>query len=140
MRGADPAIFLIPGIGMFSFGSDSQTARVAGEFYINAINVIRGPRRCPRTAPVPEAEKFRVEYWMLEEMKLRRRPAPKPLTGKVAVVTGGGSGIGRAIARELSEAGAVVVVVDIQLEAAQTTADLIGSADRSIAVQARRDR
>ena len=136
MRGADPAIFLIPGIGMFSFGSDSQTARVAGEFYINAINVIRGAEAVSTYSPVPEGEKFRVEYWMLEEMKLRRRPAPKPLTGKVAVVTGGGSGIGRAIAHELSEAGAVVVVVDIQLEAAQTTADLIGSADRSIAVQA----
>ena len=136
MRGADPAIFLIPGIGMFSFGPDSQTARLAGEFYINAINVMRGAEAVSTYSPVPEAEKFRVEYWMLEEMKLRRRPAPKPLTGRVAVVTGGGSGIGRAIALEFSEAGSVVVVVDIQLQAAQSTSDLIGSADRSIAVQA----
>ena len=136
LRGADPAIFLLPGVGMFSFGSDSQTARIAGEFYINAINVIRGAEAVSKYSPVSEAEKFRVEYWMLEEMKLRRRPAPKPLTGKVALVTGAGSGIGRAIARQFSEAGAVLVIVDLQIEAARTTANEIGSSDRAIAVQA----
>jgi rhamnulose-1-phosphate aldolase/alcohol dehydrogenase len=136
MRGADPAIFLIPGIGMFSFGADSQTARIAGEFYINAINVIRGAEAVSSYSPVPEIEKFRVEYWMLEEAKLRRKPKPRPLTGKVTLVTGAGSGIGRAIAQKLSEAGSAVVVVDLNLEAAQETADLIGSADRAAAVQA----
>lgn len=136
MRGADPAIFLIPGVGMFSFGSDSQTARVAGEFYINAINVIRGAEAVSTYRPVPEDEKFKVEYWMLEEMKLRRRPAPKPLTGKVALVTGAGSGIGRAIALRFSEAGAVVVVADLNDESARATADQIGSADAALAVQA----
>jgi rhamnulose-1-phosphate aldolase/alcohol dehydrogenase len=136
MRGADPAIFLIPGIGMFSFGSDSQTARVAGEFYINAINVIRGAESVSTYDPVPEAEKFSVEYWMLEELKLRRRPAPKPLTGKVAFVTGAGSGIGRAIALKLREQGAVVAVVDIDMDTAVSVADEIGSGDPAIAVRA----
>ncbi|MEX1133952.1 MAG: bifunctional rhamnulose-1-phosphate aldolase/short-chain dehydrogenase [Acidimicrobiia bacterium] len=136
MRGADPAIFLIPGIGMFSFGADSQTARIAGEFYVNAINVIRGAEAVSTYSPVPESEKFRVEYWMLEEMKLRRRPKPKPLTGKVTLVTGAGSGIGRAIAQKLSEAGSALVVVDLNLDAAQETAELIGSADLVVAFQA----
>jgi len=108
MRGADPAIFLIPGVGMFSFGADRQTAQVAGEFYLNAINVIQGAEAVSTYTPVPEAEKFGVEYWKLEDIKLRRRPAPKPLTGTVAVVAGAGSAIGR----EFEEAGAVVVSTD----------------------------
>lgn len=136
MRGADPAIFLIPGVGMFSFGSDSQTARVAGEFYINAINVIRGAEAVSTYDPVPEAEKFKVEYWMLEELKLRRRPAPKPLTGKVALVTGAGSGIGKAIAVKLAESGAVVAVVDIDTTAAQSVASEMGSVDVAIGLEA----
>ncbi|MGI9607962.1 MAG: bifunctional rhamnulose-1-phosphate aldolase/short-chain dehydrogenase [Acidimicrobiales bacterium] len=110
MRGADPAIFLIPGVGMFSFGIDRQTARVAGEFYINAINVIRGAEAVSTYTPVSEAEKFAVEYWMLEDLKLRRRPAPKPLTGKVAVVAEVESAVGQAVANEFEDAGAVVVV------------------------------
>lgn len=136
MRGADPAIFLIPGIGMFSFGADSQTARVAGEFYLNAINVIRGAESVSTYDPVPEAEKFRVEYWMLEELKLRRRPAPKPLTGKVALVTGAGSGIGKAIAVRLRDLGAVVAVVDIEAASAEDVANEIGSDDTAIAIEA----
>lgn len=110
MRGADPAIFLIPGVGMFSFGANRQTAEVAGEFYINAINVIRGAEAVSKYTPVPEAEKFGVEYWMLEELKLRRRPAPLPLTGKVALITdAAGSAVAQAIAHEYEKAGAVVV-------------------------------
>ena len=78
MRGADPAIVLVPGVGMFSYGADKQTARVAGEFYVNAINVMRGAEAISSYRPIDEAEKFRIEYWELEEAKLRRRPGPSP--------------------------------------------------------------
>ena len=92
MRGADPAIVLVPGIGMWSFGADSQTARVAGEFYVNAINVMRGAETLSSYVPIPDSEKFRVEYWELEERKLRLRPPAPPLTGRIAFVTGAASG------------------------------------------------
>ena len=136
MRGADPAIVLIPGVGMFSFGEDAREARIAGEFYINAINVIRGAEAISSYAPVPEPEKFRVEYWKLEERKLRHRPRRKPLTSKVAIVTGAGSGIGRAIAERFREEGAVVAVVDIDEDSAKATAERLDDADATIAIRA----
>lgn len=136
MRGADPAIFLIPGVGMFSFGGDSQTARVAGEFYVAAVNAIQGAEALSTYAPISEAEKFRIEYWKLEERKLQRRPKPKLLNGKIALVTGAGSGIGRAIAVRLREEGAVVAVADVDGESAGSAAEALGGGDHAIGVQA----
>ncbi|MGW4629211.1 bifunctional aldolase/short-chain dehydrogenase [Streptomyces rubiginosohelvolus] len=134
MRGADPAIVLIPGVGMFSFGKDKQTARVAGEFYLNAINVMRGAEAVSSYAPIEESEKFRIEYWALEEAKLRRMPRPKPLATRVALVTGAGSGIGRAIARRLVAEGACVVVADLDAASGAAVAEELGGPDRAVAV------
>jgi rhamnulose-1-phosphate aldolase/alcohol dehydrogenase len=136
MRGADPAIVLVPGVGMFSFGKDKQTARVAGEFYVNAINVMRGAEAVSTYAPIDESEKFRIEYWSLEEAKLQRMPKPKPLAGRVALVTGAGSGIGKAIAERLAAEGACVVVADLDTAAATAVAEGIGTSDKAIAVTA----
>jgi rhamnulose-1-phosphate aldolase/alcohol dehydrogenase len=129
MRGADPAIVLVPGVGMFSYGRDEQTARVAGEFYVNAINVMRGAESVSTYAPIPESEKFRIEYWALEEAKLRRLPAPRRHAGRIALVTGGASGIGKAIAAQLVADGACVVVADLDVDGVDE------AQDRLVAVQ-----
>ncbi|WP_165986475.1 bifunctional aldolase/short-chain dehydrogenase [Streptomyces sp. YIM 98790] len=134
MRGADPAIVLVPGVGMFSFGKDKQTARVAGEFYINAINVMRDAEAVSAYAPIEESEKFRIEYWELEEAKLRRMPPPKPLATRVALITGAASGIGRATAVRLAAEGACVVVADRDGERAQAVAKELGGPDKAVAV------
>jgi rhamnulose-1-phosphate aldolase/alcohol dehydrogenase len=135
MRSADPAIVLVPGIGMFSFGKDKQTARVAGEFYLNAINVMRGAEAISTYSPISEAEKFRIEYWALEEAKLQRLPKARSHAGRIAFVTGGASGIGNAIATRLAAEGACVVIADLDLQNAQVAAAALGSADVAIGVQ-----
>ncbi|MEV8339711.1 bifunctional aldolase/short-chain dehydrogenase [Leucobacter sp. NPDC077196] len=136
MRGADPLIVLIPGVGMFSYGANKQTARVAGEFYVNAINVMRGAESLSTYAPISDAEKFRIEYWALEEAKLQRMPKPKSHQGRIAFVTGAASGIGKAIATRLAAEGACVVVADLDLEKAQAAAAELGNADVAIGVAA----
>lgn len=136
IRGQDPAIVLIPGVGMFSYGADKQTARVAGEFYLNAINVMRGAEAISSYAPIDESEKFRIEYWSLEEAKLQRRPAPKPLASRIALVTGAASGIGKAIATRLAAEGACVVIADLDLEKARAAAAELGGTDVAIGIQA----
>jgi rhamnulose-1-phosphate aldolase/alcohol dehydrogenase len=135
LRGADPVIVLVPGIGMFSFGPDVRSARIAGEFYVNAINVMRGAEALSTYQPIPESEKFRIEYWELEEAKLRRLPPPRPLAGRVAFVTGAASGIGRAIAARLGAEGAAVVLADRDTAGAQTAAEELGGADVAVAVE-----
>ncbi|WZO54346.1 bifunctional aldolase/short-chain dehydrogenase [Microbacterium sp. LWH7-1.2] len=136
IRGADPLIVLIPGVGMFSYGANKQTARVAGEFYVNAINVMRGAEALSTYAPIPDAEKFRIEYWALEEAKLQRMPKPKTHQGRIALVTGAASGIGKAIATRLAAEGACVVVADLDLEKAQAAAAELGNTDVAIGVAA----
>jgi len=136
IRGADPAIVLIPGVGMFSYGKDKQTARVAGEFYLNAINVMRGAEAISTYAPIDEAEKFRIEYWALEEAKLARMPKPKPLANRIALVTGAASGIGKAIATRLAAEGACVVIADLDTEKAAAAAEEIGNTDVAVGIAA----
>ncbi|AXA96400.1 bifunctional aldolase/short-chain dehydrogenase [Microbacterium sp. PM5] len=136
MRGADPLIVLVPGVGMFSYGATKQTARVAGEFYVNAINVMRGAEAVSTYTPISDAEKFRIEYWALEEAKLQRMPKPKSHQGRIAFVTGAASGIGKAIAARLAAEGACVVVADLDLEKARAAAAELGGPDVAIGVAA----
>ncbi|WP_165068743.1 bifunctional aldolase/short-chain dehydrogenase [Marisediminicola senii] len=136
IRGADPAIVLVPGVGMFSYGPNKQTARVAGEFYVNAINVMRGAEALSTYAPISDEEKFGIEYWALEEAKLQRMPKPKPLAGRIALVTGAASGIGKAIATRLAAEGACVVIADLDLAKAQAAASEIGGPDVAVGVEA----
>lgn len=112
LRDANPIVFLIPGVGMVTFAKDAATARIAAEFYINAINVMRGAETVSRYVGLDEQEAFDIEYWLLEEAKLKRMPPPKPLSGKIAYITGAAGGIGSATAHQLLSAGAVVMLVD----------------------------
>ncbi len=111
---------------MFSYGANKQTARVAGEFYVNAINVMRGAEALSTYSPISDAEKFRIEYWALEEAKLQRMPKPKSHQGRIAFVTGAAIGIGKAIAVRLAAEGACVVIADLDLEKAQAAAAELG--------------
>ncbi len=116
MRDPNPVVILYPGIGMFTFAKDKQTARVAAEFYINAINVMKGAEAISEYTSLPRQEAFDIEYWLLEEAKLQRMPKPKPLSGRIALVTGSAGGIGKAIARKFAREGACVVLNDINQE------------------------
>ncbi|GAA4836280.1 bifunctional rhamnulose-1-phosphate aldolase/short-chain dehydrogenase [Algivirga pacifica] len=123
VRDANPVIILYPGVGMFSFAKNKQTARVASEFYINAINVMKGAEAISSYTSLPRQEAFDIEYWLLEEAKLQRMPAEKPLSRKIAFVTGAAGGIGKAIADKLAQEGANVVLADISEERLQEALD-----------------
>ncbi|QKJ29773.1 bifunctional aldolase/short-chain dehydrogenase [Mucilaginibacter mali] len=116
IRDANPVVILYPGVGMFTFAKDKQTARVAAEFYINAINVMKGAEAISEYTSLPRQEAFNIEYWLLEEAKLQRMPKPKALSGRIALITGSAGGIGKAIAKKFAEEGAVVVLNDMNAE------------------------
>ncbi|WP_332453873.1 bifunctional aldolase/short-chain dehydrogenase [Chryseobacterium aquaticum] len=134
MRDPNPVIIIYPGVGMFSFSKDKQTTRVANEFYVNAINVMRGAEAISEYTSLPRQEAFDIEYWLLEEAKLQRMPKEKPLSRKIAIVTGAGGGIGQAIADKMVQEGAVVVFTDLNREAAESVTAKYSN-DQAIAVQ-----
>jgi rhamnulose-1-phosphate aldolase/alcohol dehydrogenase len=123
MRDPNPVVILYPGVGMFTFAKDKTTARLASEYYINAINVMRGSEAISEYTSLPHQEAFDIEYWLLEEAKLQRMPKPKVLTGKVALVTGSGGGIGKAISKKFLDEGACVVINDINEERIHATVE-----------------
>jgi NAD(P)-dependent dehydrogenase (short-subunit alcohol dehydrogenase family) len=112
MRDANPVVILYPGVGMFTFAKDKQTARVAAEFYTNAINVMKGAEAISSYTSLPRQEAFNIEYWLLEEAKLQRMPKPKALSGKIALITGSAGGIGQAIAKKFADEGACIIIND----------------------------
>jgi rhamnulose-1-phosphate aldolase/alcohol dehydrogenase len=122
IRDRNPVIILYPGVGLFSFSKDKQTARVAAEFYVNAINVMKGAEAISAYTALPRQEAFDIEYWLLEEAKLQRMPVPKPLSGRVSLITGSAGGIGKAIAKKFIEEGAVVILNDMNAERLADTA------------------
>jgi rhamnulose-1-phosphate aldolase/alcohol dehydrogenase len=123
IRDANPVIILFPGVGMFSFSKDKQTARVASEFYLNAINVMKGAEAISEYTSLPRQEAFDIEYWLLEEAKLQRMPKPKALSGKIALITGSAGGIGKAIAKKFVEEGGVVILNDMNEERLQSAGE-----------------
>jgi rhamnulose-1-phosphate aldolase/alcohol dehydrogenase len=123
IRDANPVVILYPGVGMFTFAKNKQTARVAAEFYINAINVMKGAEAISEYTSLPRQEAFNIEYWLLEEAKLQRMPKPKPLSGRIALVTGSAGGIGKAIAKKFAEEGACVILSDNNTERLNKTKD-----------------
>ncbi|MGN7758162.1 bifunctional aldolase/short-chain dehydrogenase [Chryseobacterium sp. 22532] len=133
MRDPNPVIIIYPGVGMFSFSKDKQTTRVANEFYVNAINVMRGAEAISEYTSLPRQEAFDIEYWLLEEAKLQRMPKEKPLSRKIAIVTGAGGGIGQAIADKMVQEGAVVVFTDLNQEALDSVTEKY-SKDQAVAV------
>ncbi len=127
MRDPNPVVILYPGVGMFTFAKDKQTARVASEFYTNAINVMRGAEAISSYTSLPRQEAFDIEYWLLEEAKLQRMPKPKALSGRVAFVTGSGGGIGKAIAKKMAQEGACVILNDVNADRlAEAKAEFVG--------------
>ncbi|ANT61999.1 short-chain dehydrogenase [Salipiger sp. CCB-MM3] len=144
LRDPNAVVYLIPGVGMITFAKDKATARISGEFYVNAINVMRGASAVSDYQGLPEQEAFDIEYWLLEEAKLQRMPKPKSLAGRIALVTGGGGGIGAATAERLLREGACVVLADIDISAAErvgTELSSLYSSDvvRSVAMDVTRE-
>ena len=133
MRDANPVVVLVPGVGRMTFAKDKATARIAGEFYLNAINVMRGAEAIGDYVAMDEQQAFDIEYWLLEEAKLQRMPKPKDMVGKIALVIGGAGGIGAAIAARLLKDGACVMLADRDAAAVeQVRAGFIGQFGKDV--------